>query len=93
VDVLEAQEMVSKDGGILVASLGETALSLAKEARLCQLEVVDRDALPQFGGGEDRMLGCLLFATPSQRPLSWPQKDNLRTWGGGPEHASWESLH
>jgi hypothetical protein len=35
VDVLEAREIVNKDGGILVASLGETALGLAKEARLC----------------------------------------------------------
>ncbi len=32
---LEAREVVNKDGGILVPSLGETALSLAKEARLC----------------------------------------------------------
>jgi hypothetical protein len=57
--------MVNKDGGILVASLGETALGLAKEARLCWLEVVDGDAPPRLGGGEDRMLGFLLFVTPS----------------------------
>jgi hypothetical protein len=38
--------MVNKDGGILVASLGEMALGLAKEARLCRLEVVDGDAPP-----------------------------------------------
>ena len=57
--------MVNKDGGILLASLGETALGLAKEARLCRLEVVDGDAPPRLGGSEDRMLGFLLFATPN----------------------------
>jgi hypothetical protein len=46
VDVLESREMVNKDGGILVASLGETALGLAKEARLCRLEVVNGDTPP-----------------------------------------------
>jgi hypothetical protein len=57
--------MVNKHGGILVASLGEMALGLAKEARLCRLEVVDGDASPRLGGSEDRMLGFLLFAMPS----------------------------
>jgi hypothetical protein len=57
--------MVNKDGGILVASLGETALGLAKKAGLCRLEVVDGDAPPRLGGSEDRMLGFPLFATPS----------------------------
>jgi hypothetical protein len=57
--------MVNKDGDILVVSLGETALGLAKEARLCQLEVVIGDVPPPLGGSEDRMLGFLLFATPS----------------------------
>ncbi len=53
--------MVNKDGGILVVSLGETALGLAKEARPCRLEVVNRDAPPRLGGSEDRMLGFLLL--------------------------------
>ena len=57
--------MVDKDGGIFVACLGEAPLGLAKEAWLGQLKVVDGDAPPRLGGSEDRMLGFLLFAMPS----------------------------
>jgi hypothetical protein len=53
--------MVDEDGGILIPRLGELPLCLAIEARLSRLEVIDRDALPRLGGGEDRVLRPLFF--------------------------------
>jgi hypothetical protein len=66
VDILKAGEMVHKNGGVLVAHLGEASLCLAIETRLSRLKVVNWDTLPRLGGDEDRMLGLLLFAPPRE---------------------------
>jgi hypothetical protein len=76
VDKLEPGEVINKDCGIAVASFGECAFCLAIEPWLCQLHVINGDALPQLGGGKDRVIIItLVFGAP-------------RNFGHGPKKAA-----
>ena len=76
VDQLAMGEVVNKNGGVVIARFGECAFCLAIKTWLCQLHVIDRDALPWLGGGKDGMaLLSVLFGAP-------------RNFGHGPKKAA-----
>ncbi len=66
VEELEPGEVIDKDCGIAVASFGECTFCLAIESWLCQLHVIDKDALPWLGGSKNRVITVtLVFGVPS----------------------------
>jgi hypothetical protein len=56
--------MVNKNCSILVAGFGKYPFCLAKEAWICQYEVVNGDTIPWLGGNKDSVLTLAFFAPP-----------------------------
>ncbi len=86
--------MINKDCGILVAGLGKYPFGLAKEARFCQLKVVNGDAFPWLGGKDDCLLlhssllqGTLVMA-PNRQPADLGAWTTANLLGISPWRAS-----